>query len=61
MSKINEDGAPTNCVGAGAIAGIGIGPQGEPGRKAQLMPLARRRVETMKKVAKEKKWPDLKE
>ena len=26
-------GAPTNSVGGGAIAGIGVGPQGEPGVK----------------------------
>ena len=26
-------GAPTNAVGGGAIAGIGVGPQGEPGVK----------------------------
>jgi hypothetical protein len=26
-------GAPTNAVGGGAIAGIGVGPQGEPGIK----------------------------
>jgi len=26
-------GAPTNAVGGGAIAGIGVGPKGEPGVK----------------------------
>jgi hypothetical protein len=26
-------GAPANAVGGGAIAGIGVGPQGEPGVK----------------------------
>jgi hypothetical protein len=35
--KIEEDGvistAPTNNVGGGAIAGLGVGPQGEPGVK----------------------------
>jgi hypothetical protein len=37
-SKIEEDGAaamgggaPTNNVGSGAVAGLGVGPQGEPG------------------------------
>ena len=31
-SIIQEDGgAPTNCAGGGAVAGIGVGPQGEPG------------------------------
>ena len=28
---IKEDGAPTNNAGGGGIAGIGVGPQGEPG------------------------------
>lgn len=28
---IKEDGAPTNSAGGGGIAGIGVGPQGEPG------------------------------
>ncbi len=35
FSMIKEDvasgGAPMNSVGGGAIAGIGVGPQGEPG------------------------------
>lgn len=29
-------------VGSGLIAGLGVGPQGEPGRPAQFMPMARR-------------------
>jgi hypothetical protein len=35
----NED-APVNAVGGGAIAGTGVGPQGEPGikRKKTLIP-----------------------
>jgi GNAT superfamily N-acetyltransferase len=54
---VNEDiAAPTNNVGGGAVAGLGIGPQGEPGRSAKLMPLARRRANMLKKVIKEK-WP----
>ena len=32
-----------NGVGGGAIAGVGIGPQGEPGVDPRLMPLARRK------------------
>jgi hypothetical protein len=40
-SYIDED-APVNAAGGGNIAGIGVGPQGEPGRPAQLMPMARR-------------------
>ena len=32
--SIEEDmGAPANAVGGGAIAGVGVGPQGEPGVK----------------------------
>lgn len=32
--KLKEDGlVPTNNVGGGAIAGVGVGPQGEPGIK----------------------------
>ena len=38
---VKED-APANAAGGGNIAGIGVGPQGEPGRPAQLMPMARR-------------------
>ena len=30
MKKVYED-APTNSAGSGGIAGIGVGPQGEPG------------------------------
>ena len=38
FKQFNEDGvmgggAPTNSVGGGAIAGLGVGPQGEPGVK----------------------------
>lgn len=40
-SYVDED-APANAAGGGNIAGIGVGPQGEPGRPAQLMPMARR-------------------
>lgn len=34
--------APANSAGPGNIAGLGVGPQGEPGRPAQLMPMFRR-------------------
>lgn len=46
-TKLKEDvgmmgGAPTNNVGSGNIAGLGIGAQGEPGvdlkRKKKVMP-----------------------
>ena len=30
-------------AGSGAIAGIGVGPQGEPGVDPRLMPMARRK------------------
>lgn len=40
-SYVDED-ASANAAGGGNIAGIGVGPQGEPGRPAQLMPIARR-------------------
>ena len=32
-----------NGVGGGAIAGVGIGPQGEPGVDPRMMPMARRK------------------
>lgn len=59
MDIKEEIAAPTNSVGAGAVAGIGFGPQGEPGRKASLMPLARRRANVLNKVMKKQKWPKL--
>lgn len=31
QQTLNEDGVPANNVGGGAIASVGIGPQGEPG------------------------------
>jgi hypothetical protein len=49
MNKtIKEDGvivgAPTNSVGPGQIAGLGVGPQGEPGvskkNKKKVMPFS---------------------
>lgn len=39
--SVNED-APANAVDGGNIAGLGVGPQGEPGRPSQLMPMFRR-------------------
>ena len=32
-----------NGVGGGAVAGIGVGPQGEPGVDPRLMPMIRRK------------------
>jgi hypothetical protein len=40
-SYVDED-AGANAVGGGNVAGLGVGPQGEPGRPPQLMPMARR-------------------
>ena len=41
--KIGED-APVNAVGGGNVAGLGVGPQGEPGvklrNKKKVMPFA---------------------
>lgn len=34
--KIQEE-APVNVVGAGNVAGVGVGPQGEPGGKSALL------------------------
>jgi len=31
MQKEDGEGAPTNSAGGGQIAGIGVGPKGEPG------------------------------
>jgi hypothetical protein len=40
-NKLKED-APTNSVGGGNVAGLGVGPQGEPGvskkTKKRVMP-----------------------
>lgn len=38
MSTEMSEEAPVNVVGSGKVAGVGVGPQGEPGgRKAKLM------------------------
>jgi len=38
-----EEDAPANAVGGGNIAGIGVGPKGEPGRSPMAM-LRRKRI-----------------
>lgn len=44
QSLIREDGeCPTNVVGGGNIAGVGVGPQGEPGGKKVVMGKINRR------------------
>lgn len=35
-AKVNED-APVNAVGSGIVAGVGVGPQGEPPGKAAVI------------------------
>jgi hypothetical protein len=42
-SYVDED----NVVGGGAVAGLGVGPQGEPGRPPELMPMQKRRGKFM--------------
>lgn len=44
-----EDDAPANAVGGGQIAGLGIGPQGEPGvnkkkKKTPVLATLKRKV-----------------
>ena len=43
MKPVEED-SPTNAVGTGAVAGLGVGPQGEPGvnmkKKKKVIPFA---------------------
>lgn len=51
MSKIEED-APANAAGSGNVAGLGVGPQGEPpGPQSILTKLIRR-----KKLEQEETW-----
>jgi hypothetical protein len=40
--KALKEEAPVNSVGTGNIAGLGVGPKGEPGRNPSLMPMVRR-------------------
>lgn len=40
-SYVDED-APANAAGGGNVAALGVGPQGEPGRKAVMQKMARR-------------------
>lgn len=36
IRKVNED-APVNCAGGGAVAAIGVGPDGEPPKKTKTI------------------------
>ena len=51
LKKIQEEGeAPTNAVGGGKVAGLGVGTQGEPGRRAVLgKPIKRKMPQNVKK------------
>ena len=42
LAAVAEE-APVNNVGGGQVAGLGVGPQGEPGRRKSLLPMLRRR------------------
>lgn len=42
FKKALQEEAPVNNVGSGNIAGLGVGPKGEPGRNPSLMPMVRR-------------------
>ena len=46
--RLLEDGAPTNSAGGGAVAGIGVGPQGEPPVTRRTM-LKRKMLEILKR------------
>lgn len=49
LKKIQEEGMPANVAGSGAVAGLGVGSQGEPGRKAVLKKMIRRKLLDVKK------------
>lgn len=49
LKKIQEEGMPANVAGSGAVAGIGVGPQGEPGRKAVFKKMIKRKLPDVKK------------
>lgn len=48
LKKIQEEGVPTNAVGGGAVAGLGVGAQGEPGRKAVMKKMIKRKLPDVK-------------
>jgi hypothetical protein len=53
--KLEED-APANAAGGGAIAGIGVGPQGEPGVQPGTQQNILARMLRRKKLEQEEKW-----
>lgn len=52
MKKNLKEDAPTNNAGSGAIAGIGVGPQGEPPAKPSTKILKRSKVSIIKDACK---------
>lgn len=44
LKKIYEEGVPTNAAGGGQVAGLGVGSQGEPGRKAVMKKMIKRKL-----------------
>lgn len=42
--EVQKEEAPVNAVGGGNVAGIGVGPQGEPGRKAIIKKMIKRKL-----------------
>ena len=49
-AKFLKDDAPTNSVGSGAIAGLGVGPDGEPGVTVQQQKRHRKRIHKPKRL-----------
>ena len=49
-AKFLKDEAPTNSVGAGAVAGLGIGPDGEPGVTLQQQKRIQKRIHKPKRL-----------
>jgi hypothetical protein len=45
-----KDDVPTNSVGAGAVAGLGVGPDGEPGVTVQQQKRHRKRIHRPKRL-----------
>lgn len=50
LKKIQEEGeaTPANVVGSGKVAGLGVGPQGEPGVKAVMKKMLKRKSPNVK-------------
>jgi hypothetical protein len=48
--KLQQEDAPANSAGSGAIAGIGVGPQGEPGISRSVMKKYKKRNDSGKEA-----------